>query len=211
MAADPDNGTFIVADGIGGLADAAVTARTVVEQLPRRVRERVHALGDPDVARAVAEAAAQLNEQIRDTARNGPGTTGATTALLLVRGGRALAVNLGDSRIYLARAGRLALLTEDHVREGRLTRFVGMPGEVLPGVSVHELSGGDRLLLCTDGLTRGVGEDELRTVLNGAGGIEGACELLIGSAAASGATDDVTVIAVQYGVRGPGDGAAQQR
>ncbi|MFC7105788.1 PP2C family protein-serine/threonine phosphatase [Nonomuraea rubra] len=173
LAADPGNGTFVVADGIGGLADAAVTARTVVEQFPRRVRERVAALAAPGVDRAVTVATAQLNEQIRDTARNGPGTTGAATALLLVRAGHALAVHLGDSRIYLARAGGLALLTQDHVREGRLTRFVGMPGEVLPGVSVHELSGGDRLLLCTDGLTRGVGEEELRTVLNGAGEIEG--------------------------------------
>ncbi|TDD54112.1 serine/threonine-protein phosphatase [Nonomuraea terrae] len=208
-AADPAGGTFIVADGIGGLADAATTARTVVDHFPRRVCEHVAALRAPGVARAVTEAAAELNERVRRTARGGPGTTGATAALLLVRDGAALAVHVGDSRIYLARDGRLDRLTEDHVREGRLTRFMGMPGEVVPGISVHELTAGDRLLLCTDGLTGSVGDEALAAILTTAPELESACERLIRSAAAGGAIDDVSMIAVQY--EGRGDGAAQQR
>ncbi|MBE1593326.1 PP2C family protein-serine/threonine phosphatase [Nonomuraea angiospora] len=211
LAADPAAGTFVVADGIGGLADAALTARAVVEQLPLRVCERVTAIGAPGAARAAAEAAAELNDRVRDTARSGPGTTGAATALLLVRGGLALAVHLGDSRIYLARDGLLARLTDDHVHEGRLTRFVGMPGRADPDVSVHELSAGDRVLLCTDGLVHSVGDEELRAILTTAGDVEGVCERLLGAAAAGGAIDDVSVIAVQYGTGRWDDGAAQQR
>ncbi|MFC4009980.1 PP2C family protein-serine/threonine phosphatase [Nonomuraea purpurea] len=209
VAADPAGGTFIVADGIGGLADAAATARTVVDQFPRRLCEHVTAIRAPGVTHAVTEVVAELNERVRREARSGPGTTGTTAALLLVRGGAALAVHLGDSRIYLARDGRLDRLTEDHVREGRLTRFVGMPGEVVPGISVHELSAGDRFLLCTDGLTGSVDDEALGAILNTAADLEGVCERLINSAAAGGTIDDVSVIAVQYG--GRGDGAAQQR
>ncbi|MFD9948143.1 PP2C family protein-serine/threonine phosphatase [Nonomuraea sp. NPDC059023] len=208
-AVDQASGTFIVADGIGGMADAAATARTVVERLPRRVHDQVTAIRAPGVTRVVTEVAATLNEGVRRAARCGPGTTGATAALLVVRSGAALAVHLGDSRIYLARDGHVDRLTEDHIHEGRLTRFLGMPGQVVPGVSVHELKAGDRLLLCTDGLTGSVDDEALRTILCEADGLEGMCEHLIRSAVASGSTDDVSVIAVEYG--GRGDGTAQQR
>jgi serine/threonine protein phosphatase PrpC len=207
---DLERGTFVVADGIGGLADAAATADAVVHRFPRLVYEQVEALRGPDVEAVVTAIVAELNALVRQAARSGPGTTGAATALLLVRDGLALAVHLGDSRIYLARAGQLHRLTEDHVHDGRLTRFVGMPGEVVPGVSVHEIHPGDRLLLCTDGLTGGVDDEALGALLTG-GEVDVVCRRLVDAATEGGAVDDITVITVDYEPRGRGSGAAQSR
>ncbi|GAB2967244.1 PP2C family protein-serine/threonine phosphatase [Saccharothrix stipae] len=202
LVAHPERGTFMVVDGMGGLADAAATAQVVVDLFPREARERVTALRGPDVVRDVTEALAELNERVRDTARTGPGTTGAAIALLLVRDGLALVVHLGDSRVYLARAGRVRRLTEDHSCNGQLTRFVGMPGAVVPGVSVHELAAGDRILLCTDGLTNSVDDHALGAVLTSAVGLDAACARLVDTATGSGAVDDISVIAVEFGARG---------
>ncbi|TVT61215.1 serine/threonine-protein phosphatase [Amycolatopsis rhizosphaerae] len=209
-AADPDHGSFLVADGMGGLADAAATARLIAEVFPRRLAESVAALADPGCAGikgiegitdTVAAAVTELNEQVRATARRGPGTTGAAMASLLVRDRLALAVHLGDSRIYLSRGGRLHRLTEDHREHGQLTRFVGMPGPVEPGVSVHELLDGDRLLLCTDGLTGVVDDAGLAALLAGAGELPGLCRRLL--AAGDAALDDVSVLVVDIGGRQP--------
>jgi PPM family protein phosphatase len=197
VAADVERGTFIVVDGMGGLADAAATAQIVVDRFPQ-VLSRISALNGPDTAHAVIEFTAELNEHVRDTARSGPDTTGAAIAGLLVRDGLALAVHLGDSRIYLARKGRIVRLTEDHTDDGHLTRFVGMPGDVLPGVSVHELFAGDRILLCTDGLTGTVDDRALGSMLS-LGDIDRACRQLLDAAIAGGAVDDVTVVALEWG------------
>ncbi|WP_131785929.1 hypothetical protein [Protofrankia symbiont of Coriaria ruscifolia] len=69
VATDVDRGTFIVADGMGSLADAAATAQAIVDQFPRRVWERVTALRGPDVTRAVTAVAAELNERVRHSAQ----------------------------------------------------------------------------------------------------------------------------------------------
>lgn len=203
-AADPVRGTFVVADGMGGLADGALTAATVAAHLPALVSESVGSLTGAAVVGAVTAAVATLNDRVRRTARHGPGNTGAATALLVVRDGCALAVHLGDSRIYLARRGGLSQLTDDHAAAGgRLTRFVGMDGIVRPGVSVHPLHQGDRLLLCTDGLS-GIGDAAVRDTLTGSRGLDVACDALVQAARQGGSTDDVTVIAVEYAT---GDGA----
>jgi PPM family protein phosphatase len=203
VTTDMDCGTFMVVDGMGGLADAAATAQVIADCFPREVCERVEALSSPDVAREVTGVLAELNKHVRDTARSGPGTTGAAIAFLLVRDGLALVVHLGDSRIYLSRKGRIRCLTKDHSEDGHLTQFVGMPGEVEPGISVHELASGDRILLCTDGLTGSVDDRALGRML-ASGGLDRACGRLVDAATDGGAVDDISVVAVEFGVRGLG-------
>lgn len=197
VAADPDSGTFVVADGMGGLTDGATTAQMVVDELPWRLSARL-GVGD-DAVDTVTEVLAELNEWVRRTAVHGPGTTGAATALVLVRGSRAVVAHLGDSRVYLARHGRLVRLTDDHARAGQLTRFVGMPGPVTPDVAVHPLCPDDRLLLCTDGLTGAVSEDLVLHTLGTEWDGARACRALVGAARAGGSTDDVSVITVDPG------------
>lgn len=213
---DADRGTFIVVDGVGGLADAGATAQAVAERLPLHVSESVALLDGPGVVATVTKVVAELNDQLRTTARTGPGTTGATAAMLLIRDGSALVVHLGDSRVYLYRGRQLRRLTADHVRGGELTTFLGMAGDVSPDVAVHELRAGDLFVLCTDGLTGSVPDTVLAELLDGPDEVDGVCVRLVQAAARGGAADDVSVIAVGYGAvsdgaGGGGDGAAQHR
>jgi serine/threonine protein phosphatase PrpC len=197
VATDVDGGTFLVVDGMGGLADAAATAQIVADRFPSLLAD-VDALTGPDVTRVVTGFTTELNTLVRATARSGPDTTGAAMAGLLVRDGRVLAVHLGDSRIYLGRKGKATRLTDDHTDGGHLTRFMGMPGEVWPGVSVHELAPADRILLCTDGLTNSVDDRAVGAMLC-SGDIDRACAVLVDAAVAGGAVDDVTVVIVEWG------------
>ncbi|WUH98919.1 SpoIIE family protein phosphatase [Spirillospora sp. NBC_00431] len=199
LATSAERGTFIVADGMGGGADAAATAQTVVDELPGRVRACVTTLSGPTAPVAVQAAAAELSERVRRSARHGPGTTGAATALLLIHGARALVVHLGDSRIYLVRGRELTRLTDDHSEDGRLTRYVGMSAPAIPGVSVHDLRHGDRLLLCTDGLTGHVDDASLAALLTSAGPVYEVGLRLVEAAADGGSPDDVSLIIVDYG------------
>ncbi|MCU1685292.1 MAG: phosphoprotein phosphatase [Amycolatopsis sp.] len=197
VVADAVRGIFLVVDGIGGLADAAATAKLVAAELRDLVHVHVPMLAEPGVADVVTGLVAELNERVRAAARSGPDTTGAAFALLVIRDGLALAVHLGDSRIYRARRGRFARLTEDHVLDGRLTRFVGMPGEVVPGISLHVLEPGDRFLLCTDGLVANVDEGLLGDALSTWTEVDVVCEGLVGHAGE--AVDDVSAVTLQYG------------
>lgn len=199
IAVHPRSGTYVVADGIGGLADGAACAQAVVDLLPRRVARGVGPVIGADAVPAVAAATAALSAEVCEHARHGPGTTGAATALLLLRHDAALTLHLGDCRIYLAaRDGGFARLTDDHTRAGQLTRFVGMGAAVTPGVSTRRLRGGDRLMLCTDGLTSVLDDARVREILAGACDVERACGDLLAAAVDGGATDDIAVVTVEY-------------
>src|SRR5262249_13579565 len=137
----------------------------------------------------IQQALAELNRRVRAESerRTGhPGNLGATLDLVLVRAGMAVVVHLGDSRVYLCRAGRRTPLTHDAayvqklLDEGLLTpaeaaacpgnggptRYVGMPGQPQADVCYLNLHPGDRLLLCSDGLTGELSEDRILAVLS---------------------------------------------
>ncbi len=194
LLADPERGVFLVVDGMGGLADAAATAETVVSQLSAAMTA-VDVRG-PDVRQVVTGVLDKVNAAVRAAARTGPGTTGAAVAMVVVRDGRVLAVHLGDSRIYLARNGKVTRLTEDHTEDGHLTRFLGMGGEVTPGVSLHDLGPGDRILLCTDGLTGTVEDRAIGSMLTRAGDLNRVCRQLVDAATEGGTIDDTSVVAL---------------
>lgn len=131
---------------------------------------------------------------------------GATLAGLLFHDGRAWAFNLGDSRIYLERGGVLHRLSVDHVDsrplfsgkgKGSLSQYLGIDEEefvVEPSIGSAEVREGDRFLICSDGLTDMLGEDEILAVLTGARSAEAAVEKLIAQALDHGGRDNVTVI-----------------
>jgi len=121
---------------------------------------------------------------------------------------------MGDSRAYFLRDGTLQRLTKDHTivqllsdageisaeetathpARGRLTHFVGMEGEPLPETRLLEIHPGDRLLLCSDGLTTLVGDQQLSSIMRHAGPPEITCVRLIQAANEAGGTDNITVI-----------------
>lgn len=199
---------FAVADGMGGHLGGEVASRLAVETLERRFRQRTGDLRDQ-----VLEANRMVFERsISDRSVAGMGTT--LTALLIGDGGRVRLIHIGDSRAYLLRSGELRLLTEDHtlvrrmVQEGQithqeaavhpqrniLTRVLGVEPIVEPDEGELGLLAGDRLLLCTDGLTGMVGEDTIGQILSSGLGPPETAEELVRRANAAGGVDNTTVI-----------------
>jgi serine/threonine protein phosphatase PrpC len=142
---------------------------------------------------------------------------GATVVLAVVRGRLAHIAHMGDSRAYLFRQGELERLTQDHSvaavlqRRGaispeeaarhpmraRLSRYVGMGGNAYADLRTLELGAGDRLLLCTDGLTETVSDDDIAEALAAQDDLEAACCALADAARDGGGQDNITVLIVE--------------
>lgn len=223
--ADSEQGLFLVADGMGGALGGGLASRAVAETLPTIIERKLRDLGDcqtTTVSGVIAESLVALSEQLRSESRGQEGLDGmgSTVVLLLVRGGMGLVAQLGDSRAYRLRDGRLEQLTQDHTivqllldsgdlrpedvadhpARGQLTRFVGMEGAALPEVRAVDLREGDRFLLCSDGLTGMLCDAELAGILQSAVPAAEACRSLIDAANRSGGKDNITALVLD--VRG---------
>jgi PPM family protein phosphatase len=207
-----------VADGMGGAKAGEVAAQLAVEEVAR-LEEPVEV---SDVRAAVDRANAAIRRMAReDPEKSGMGTT--FTAAML-EDGRLDVVHVGDSRAYLWRDGRLRQLTEDHsvvaelVRRGSLspedaenhphrnviTRALGAEAEVTVDTFSEYLRDGDVVLLCSDGLSSYVSEQDIAAVLADAVTLADAAKALVERANVAGGTDNVTVVLARVGVVGDG-------
>jgi PPM family protein phosphatase len=208
---------FAVADGLGGHQGGEVASAMAVERLGaldgRSFAEPTQA------AAALADAIADANRAIleRGVADQGLWGMGTTVTAAAVVGDLVLQLaHVGDSRAYLLRGdGPPRQLTTDHtvvgelVRRGRLTpqqaashpersiltRAVGLD----PNVQVEQpaplgLQPGDQVLLCSDGLTETVADEQLAQVLAGQADGDDACRALVAAANAAGGPDNITVV-----------------
>jgi protein phosphatase len=208
-----------VADGMGGAKAGEVAAQLAVEEVAR-LEEPV---GVGDVRAAVGRANAAIRRMAKDDPeKSGMGTT--LTAAML-HDGRLDVVHVGDSRAYLWRDGKLRQLTQDHsvvaelVRRGSITpedaehhphrnvitRALGAEADVAVDTFSEYLRDGDVVLLCSDGLSSYVPEEEIATVLEEAVTLADAARALVRQANGAGGTDNVTVVLARVGVVGQGD------
>jgi PPM family protein phosphatase len=215
-----DDPLFAVADGMGGHLAGDVASSTAIDVISRRARETD--LRDEEGLRAVVrEANAAIWKRSQgDSALRGMGTT---CTLLSLGNSQARLAHVGDSRAYLLRDGELSQLTEDHtlvgrmVREGRLTaeeaqnhpqrsiitRALGVDSEVDVDTLTLDLGEGDRLLICSDGLTSMVGTDVIARALTDEPDPQRAADRLVQLAIENGGEDNVTVLVLDVG-EGPG-------
>jgi protein phosphatase len=156
--------------------------------------------------------------QARDPRYEGMGTT-FTSAYTV--GVDVFIMHVGDSRAYVLRRGRLIRITHDHTLAQEyadlgnlgqaevakhplshvLTRAIGGPTETLMSDTHHrDIEDGDRLLLCSDGLTKVASEDDIAAVLAANASSKDACRALVELALARGGPDNVTVIVAGYRV-----------
>lgn len=207
---------YAVADGIGGLPGGAEAAQLAITTLLREARASREAGRDVDLARAFAAA---NREVIALGQRFAPDTgLGTTLTAVLVHEGALRVASVGDSRCYLFRDGRLRQLTIDDtvehdiaVRRSRgenvhlderyrnaLTRCIGQPMPLEVRVSSYPLHAGDRVLVCSDGITRMIGDSALARRLGE--GTEPAVALasLVSDALAKGGADNATGVLVDY-------------
>jgi serine/threonine protein phosphatase PrpC len=210
---------FIVADGVGGRPGGELASGTAVESLVQYIAQTVGCFNNADVDKeheylmqlesGVQRAHERILEEL-GAGGHGPATT-LTMATLI--GARAYIVHVGDSRAYYLHGGRLRQLTADQTtgqymvdvgawtedqaaRAGvgaNLTSAVG-GSEMLPKIGLVDLVPGDKLLLCTDGLTKHVADEQISELLGRGNDAEATARALVGAALDAGGSDNVTVI-----------------
>lgn len=197
---------FAIADGMGGHAAGEVASRIAIDTV--RDEESV----------GLVERVQLANERIADQAKTDPSTAGMGTtisAAVLSQEGSVEIAHVGDSRIYLLRDNELRQLTKDHtlvaqlVAEGRVTpeqaathpqrsmlmRAVGHGRPLEVDVVEEPLQDGDRLMICSDGLSDMI-DMKLMTELLAQGTVEEAVWALVEAANRAGGHDNTSVIAV---------------
>jgi serine/threonine protein phosphatase PrpC len=220
---EPEIGLFLVTDGMGGHRGGELASKIVVEDLPPMIENGLNKLRSPSprairslLKKTVAEQSNQL--RMEGGSENGYTEMGATVALALLVDGRAYIANVGDSRVYCFRKGRLSQLTKDHsvvselleqgkiepeevknhVAQGQITRYVGMDRIARAHVRSFALRKRDRLLLCTDGLTDIVDDKNIAVELSKKVDSQDICNALVKLANAGGGTDNITVVIADW-------------
>jgi serine/threonine protein phosphatase PrpC len=221
--AEPQLALFVVSDGMGGHRGGELASKIVIEDLPVMIETSLDKLkvGSPKtikslLSRSIAEQSKQL--WLEGTSETGFKDMGATLVTILLRNKRCFVANLGDSRVYLFRKGRLSQLTRDHsvvsdlVMEGligpeearshdargQITSYIGMEEEPLPYVRSFLLKRNDRLLLCTDGLTDMVDDENIAAILQKEPDSQAVCKELVDAANAAGGYDNITVLTIKW-------------
>jgi len=211
-------GLFAVADGMGGHRGGEVASAAALEAL------RIAFVAGAPVDEAVGVANDAVHEQsVAYPNLRGMGTT--LTAGSFDDEGHLVLGHVGDSRAYLARDGDLERVTTDHSlveeliqageltpeeaerdpRRSMITRALGLEPGVVVDVITVDLRAGDRLVLCSDGLTTMVGEDEIASLLAAEPDAASAATRLVDAANSAGGVDNITVVVVD--VVGNGAGA----
>jgi serine/threonine protein phosphatase PrpC len=217
--ADRLRGIFAVADGVGGAEAGEVASQTAIEVLDEAFRHQEDGADVEDLMElAIQRANASIHQMAQEHAKFSMMAT--TIVALHVKGNVATFGHVGDSRLYrLAPDGHLHRETEDHsiveeeVRAGRMTReqaanhpsknvisrALGAEQGVEVDMKVMEVEEGTEFLLCTDGITRHVSDNEIRQLLVLNSDLEEVCRELKRRCYDRGAEDNLTVVIVRVG------------
>lgn len=207
-----------VADGMGGHLAGEVASSTALEPL-RELDGRVF----PDASDALAalrDAVVAANQTVVQMAADEPSYRGMGTTLTaaLLEGRRLHVAHVGDSRAYLFRDGTFSQLTDDHtfvqhlIDEGQITReeaanhpqrsmitrAIGVSEEIDVDAMTLDLQPDDVVLLCSDGLTGPVSDEDIAGVLEAADDLEGSLDQLIEMANEAGGPDNITAVILRF-------------
>lgn len=225
--ADEVNYILVVADGMGGHAAGEVASRLAIGalvDLALQIPDWIFWVDEdtaPEMQRRARQAVEQVGALLSERGRQDAALHGMGSTLTAARsvGRDLLIVHVGDSRAYLFRAGRLERLTRDHsyaqmlVDAGQLApndpvipslRHIlvnvlgGTAEEVHVDVDLVRLEDGDRLLLCTDGLTDCVDDDTIAATLTTTLPSHDACQRLLQLALDGGGRDNITAIVARF-------------
>lgn len=200
---------FAVADGMGGHATGEVASEIAVRVLSELAPEH------PD-GEALGRAIEEANRAVIQAAREGRGRQGMGTTMTaaMLEGERLVIAQVGDSRAYLLHQGKLQQLTRDHslmadmIEAGQLTpeearthpqrsvitRALGSDAHLHPDIYEINVETGDRLLICSDGLSGMIFDDQIENTLRRVQDPQRCASQLVNEAIAAGGHDNVTVI-----------------
>lgn len=207
---------FIVADGMGGHAAGDYASRTAVEAM----LEYIKASFERNTITLLSQAVETANNVVYAMSRADKDFEGmGTTVVAATFVGRYLqAINVGDSRVYVISGDEIRQVSVDHslveemIKSGSIareqarnhpekniiTRAVGIKNSVDVDVFSEELKSGDYVLLCSDGLTNMVPDEDIVAIINGATDVEDATEKLIAAANDEGGKDNISAVLVRF-------------
>ena len=216
---------FMVADGVGGGPGGERASGTALQAIAEYATHtmRFYYHHDPDLETRFIEELQDAVRQSHEIIRTRDAGAATTLTMVVVRWPRAYVVQVGDSRAYLLHEGQLQQLTKDQTMAQVLMDAGVVPSPELPisrwrNVLVSALGGREAnpvlsaitlrwevvMLLCTDGLTRHVSDDEIAGQLAGDRGAEEICRNLLTLTLERGASDNVTIVAGRLRSRQPG-------
>lgn len=214
--ANPGSGVWLVADGMGGHHGGELASASIVTHVESVGR----AASAPDLQARFVDRIARANDEIQGIAKANGATIGSTLAALLAYDQHFAAVWSGDSRIYMVRDGELMQVSRDHTeaqelldsgaisydeaanwpRKNVITRAIGVTAAPELDQRYGVLCDADTFVLCSDGLTGHVSDNEILELTYDRTPQE-ACDELVNLTLERGATDNVTVVIVRcYGV-----------
>lgn len=199
-----------VSDGMGGAQAGECASALTLHAL----RTELPAGSGGTAESALIDSVEKANERVYQAALSETGKSGMGATLTAVLIHRAFVAEIGDSRAYVLRGTRLVPLTRDQsyvqalMDEGVITheeaegfayknvilQAVGVQSNVVVALNRFTLRQRDRLLLCSDGLTSEVSDEEIRATVLRAGSLDAACSELIDLANARGGSDNITVV-----------------
>ena len=214
---EKDVAVIVVCDGMGGANAGSVASSVAADVFMHHMGRYIENLGPQgDIASKMSEAVAAANRVVYDKSASkeeyaGMGTT--LAAAISTVDGEVIA-NIGDSRVYHVTTSSITQITKDHsvveemITRGDLTRLearrhpkknlitraIGAIREELPDLFFLNMSSGDQILLCSDGLTNVVFDSEILFELQCGGSVRESCEKLIEMALTRGAPDNVTAV-----------------
>lgn len=205
---------YIVADGMGGHKAGDYASRYTIERIVAFVMRSGLAEPVAIIKGAIRKANELLvGESQEDIAKRGMGTT---VVIATIVEDKLIVANVGDSRLYVV-GSSMRQVTRDHslvnemVRLGEIaasearfhpdkniiTRAIGATMQVEADFFEVELEGTEQILLCTDGLTNMVRDEDIYDIINGSGTLEEKAQLLVKTANANGGKDNITVMIIR--------------
>ena len=230
----PECGMFCVADGMGGGDDGEVASAATVQAVAH-LAEGMKDLSDEaypagavadSLSVAVDAASRWIYCRAQERKLNGCGSTFVGVCFDPVNPGSAIALHAGDSRLYRFRDGELRQITRDHsaaeligssdeeinpLFRGMIMRAVGVHPKVEIERTSFSVAEGDRILICSDGLTRMVLDGRIADILSDRRDANDAVHALVDAANAAGGVDNITVVMVDVGALPPPQSASHHR
>lgn len=226
----PEQGLFLLSDGVGGLPAGDIASQLVVDVLPSLLQQRINInkliiektgidkTDTDELIQQLKQALIDLSERIRVQSQNHPEYAGmaATLVMALYTEKDLFIAYLGDSRAYLVKQGVLQQLSEDHsllqqlLASGtiseeqaiqhpdrhQLVQFIGMATQPRPDVIHLSRTQEEKVLLCSDGLTNMLSEQQIEAIVLQETSAEACCKGLIDAANTAGGKDNITVLLI---------------
>lgn len=208
--------TFVVADGMGGHNSGEIASSMAVDFISKHILQFPELLTKDDISDSIKEIVGLANLNVYNKSLENEENYGmGTTLVIAVTLNKKLFIgHIGDSRAYLFRKGELCKVTTDHsyieelIKSGSLTRqeaqnhpkknlitrALGCSDNVETDVYIIDIMEEDKFLLCTDGLTNMLSEEEIISILKASDNPDEVCKKLIDTANEKGGEDNITAV-----------------